>query len=305
MGDVVAMEVRGLTRRFGARVAVQSLDLTVRTGDVYGFLGPNGAGKTTAMRCIVGLLRPHAGSVSIFGEAHATRARRHIGAMIETPAFHDWMSGRDNLWLSACYLGLANPADELDRVLQRVGLTERARDRAGTYSLGMRQRLAIARALLGRPKLLLLDEPTNGLDPRGMREVRELIRSLALHDQITVFVSTHLLVEVQSICNRVGILQQGRLQAEGAVDELLSRSATPERLVEIGSPDADRARELLEGLAGATVEGAGAQGRLRVRLTGDADVPSLVEVLVRGGVAVEAVVPHTRNLEDVFLELTQ
>mgnify|MGYP000713247877 CR=1 FL=1 len=305
MGDVVAMQVEGLTRRFGARVAVQSLDLSVRTGDVYGFLGPNGAGKTTAMRCIVGLLRPHSGTVRIFGESHPTRARRHIGAMIETPSFHDWMTGRDNLWLSACYLGLGQPAAEIDRVLDRVGLTERARDRAGTYSLGMRQRLAIARALLGKPKLLLLDEPTNGLDPRGMREVRELIRSLALHDQITVFVSTHLLPEVQAICNRVGILQQGRLQAEGEVGELLSRSATPDTVVELGVSDAEKMGKVLDDVDLVEVLGAGAHGRLRVQLEAPLTVPQLVQILVANDLAIEAVVPQRRDLEDVFLELTR
>jgi len=305
MSDVVAMEVRGLTRRFGARVAVQSLDLTVRTGDVYGFLGPNGAGKTTAMRCIVGLLRAQEGTVKIFGESHLTRARRHLGAMIETPAFHEWMTGRDNLWLSACYLGLSSPSAEIDRVLERVGLTERARDRAGTYSLGMRQRLAIARALLGQPKLLLLDEPTNGLDPRGMREMRELIRSLALHDQITVFVSTHLLPEVQAICNRVGILQNGRLQAEGAVDQLLSDNAAVETVVEVGSTAPDAVKAVVAELDPATLLGAGAHGRLRVRLDEPFTVPDLVKALVAHDVPLEAIVPDKRDLEDVFLELTK
>jgi ABC-2 type transport system ATP-binding protein len=299
------MEVRGLTRRFGARVAVQSLDLTVRRGDVYGFLGPNGAGKTTAMRCIVGLLRPHEGSVSIFGESHPVRSRRSLGAMIETPAFHDWMSGRDNLWLSACYLGLPDPAAELDRVLARVGLSERALDRAGAYSLGMRQRLAIARALLGGPKLLLLDEPTNGLDPRGMHEVRELVRSLALHDGITVFISTHLLAEVQAICNRVGILQQGRLQAEGTVDELMSQgvgaSAT---VVDVSTRDRAALEALVERLDGVELRGDGPHGSVQLRLGAGREVADLVADLVGGGVRVDAVVPQRRSLEDVFLELT-
>jgi len=298
------MEVRGLTHRFGARVAVQSLDLTVRKGDVYGFLGPNGAGKTTAMRCMVGLLRPHQGSVQIFGEGHPVRARARLGAMIETPAFHDWMSGRDNLWLSACYLGLPDPHAELDRVLDRVGLRERALDKAGAYSLGMRQRLSIARALLGQPKLLLLDEPTNGLDPRGMHEVRQLVRSLALHDGITVFLSTHLLAEVQAICNRVGILQKGRLQAEGTVEELLARGDQADGMVEVSSSDPAALAAAVAALPGAEAKGEGTQGRLRVIVQAPLDVPGLIAGLVERGVPLTSVVPQRRSLEDVFLELT-
>lgn len=300
-----ALTVRGLTRRYGSRAAVHKLDLTVHEGDVYGFLGPNGAGKTTAMRCILGLIRRDAGDVAIFGEK-GRHALRLVGAIVETPAFHAWMSGWDNLWLATAYAGLPpkRAADEIARVLDRVGLTERARDKAGTYSLGMKQRLAIARALLGGPRLLMLDEPTNGLDPRGMREVRDLVRSLALHDRITVFLSSHLLTEVQAICNRVGILQQGTLRAEGKVDELLDAQATPRLEVEVGSPEPDRLKELLATLDGVELLGPGARGRLRLRL--DAmDSAALNRKLVQAGVPVDALVPHVRDLEDLFLEVTR
>jgi len=301
------LEVRGLTRRFGARVAVDHLDLTVHEGDVYGFLGPNGAGKTTAMRCMVGLLRPTSGSVRLFGDDHPIRSRRSVGALIETPAFHDWMSGRDNLLMSAAYLGLgrAETASEIARVLERVGLTERAKDRAGAYSLGMRQRLAIARAILGRPKLLLLDEPTNGLDPRGMKEVRDLVRSLALHDQITVLISSHLLVEVQAICNRVGVLHAGTLRAEGAVAEMLVSGVDQGLTVEIGVDDVEAAKATLATLHGLTIEGSGAAGRLRVRLAPGERPAAIAKALVGAGVGVDALVPSERNLEDVFMELTR
>jgi len=302
----VALEVKGLTRSYGRRAAVKQLDLAVRTGDVYGFLGPNGAGKTTAMRCILGLIRCDSGQVSVFGRPRTFASLTDVGAIVETPAFHAWLTGRDNLNLAAAYAGLTpkRAHDEIARVLERVGLTERSGDRAGTYSLGMKQRLAIARALLGRPKLLLLDEPTNGLDPRGMREVRDLIRSLALNDQITVFISSHLLGEVQAICNRVGIIQQGTLRAEGSVADLLDANAT-ERILELASSDERALRAALEGMKDVDVLGPGTSGRLRVRLGGDATSAILNRRLVLADIEITALVPETRNLEDVFLEVTR
>jgi len=303
-GTEVALEVRGLSRRFGRIIAVQDLDLTVRTGDVYGFLGPNGAGKTTAIRCLLGLIRRDAGGVRIFGESELVRARHQVGAIVETPAFHTWLTGRDNLEQAAAmaHIPSSRQAAEIDRVLERVGLAERSRDKAGTYSMGMKQRLGIARAILSRPRLLVLDEPTNGLDPRGMREVRELIRSLALHDRITVFVSSHLLAEVQAICNRVGIIQKGRLRAEGTVKELLEEREDA-AIVEVGGPDVDALRAALEGMDSIDLLGPGEHGRLRVR-HGEFPIARLNKELHDVGVAVDALVPATRNLEDVFMEVT-
>jgi ABC-type multidrug transport system ATPase subunit len=299
-----AFEVRGLTRSYGTRYAVRDLDLTVQVGDVYGFLGPNGAGKTTAMRAALELIARDRGVVKFFGEEGAA-ARRHVGAIIEVPAFHEWLSGEENLALAASYAGLSGKAaaTEIARVLERVSLSERAKDRSGAYSLGMKQRLGIARALLGRPRLLMLDEPTNGLDPRGMREMRDLIRSLALNDAITVFISSHLLAEVQAICNRVGIIHAGALRAEGTVEHLLSEAnASP--AVEIGSADVEKLRSVLASFAGVSVVGAGEAGRLRVTL-GEQSASEVNRRLVEAGVAVEALVPATRNLEDVFLEVTK
>ncbi len=290
---------------YGPRAAVSNLDLTVRAGDVYGFLGPNGAGKTTAMRCILGLIRRTSGTVSIFGDSDVVRARRLVGAIVETPSFHDWLSGYDNLRLACAYAGLGGAAAdrEMGRVLERVGLTERAKDRAGQYSLGMRQRLAIARALLGQPRLLMLDEPTNGLDPRGMSEMRELVRSLALHDKITVFVSSHLLAEVQAICNRIGILQDGRLRAEGRVDELLAGRADPQRIFEVGGADPAAIRTFLTSRDDVEVIGHGEGGRTRVALL-SVEPAALLRDLVASA-AIDAFVPEQRSLEDVFLEVTR
>ena len=211
-----ALVTIGLSRHFGQRAALHDLSLAVRPGEIYGFLGPNGAGKTTAIRCILGLISPTAGHVSIFGEAHPDRRLSSVGAMVETPAFHEFLSGRHNLSLSAAYAGL-DEAD-LDSILEEIGLRDRADDRVSDYSLGMRQRLGLARALLGRPRLLVLDEPTNGMDPRGIKEVRDLLLGLSERHGTTIFISSHLLAEVQHLCTRVGILDQGVLVSESVVD---------------------------------------------------------------------------------------
>ena len=211
-----ALVTIGLSRSFGARVALRDLSLAVRSGEIYGFLGPNGAGKTTAIRCILGLISPSAGRVSLFGEEDPIRRLHNVGAMVETPAFHDFLTGRENLDLSASYAGLDEGG--LDECLQQVGLADRADDRVADYSLGMRQRLGLARALIGQPRLLILDEPTNGMDPRGIKDVRELLSGLAERYGTTIFISSHLLAEVEQMCTRVGILYRGELVSESAVD---------------------------------------------------------------------------------------
>jgi ABC-type multidrug transport system ATPase subunit len=301
-GSLPALEVTGLTRRFGARTAVHDLHLRVEPGDLYGFLGPNGAGKTTSMRCILGLIRRDAGEVRIFGETDPVKQRAFVGSIIETPRFHDWMSGRANLELACAYAGQGDAEDRAE-ALQRVGLADRAGDRVRTYSHGMRQRLGIARALVGRPKLLLLDEPTNGLDPRGMREVRELLHALVRRDGLTVFLSSHLLAEIELLCNRVGILDQGKLSAEGEVATLV-RDLAGDELIELGVGDPERARFLIANIEGAEVVGEGAAGRLRVSLRGM--LPAQLNAkLVTEGVTVSAIVPQDRRLEELYLARTQ
>ncbi|MEC7947432.1 MAG: ABC transporter ATP-binding protein [Myxococcota bacterium] len=298
---VPALVTRGLTRRFGGRTAVDDLSIEVQEGDTYGFLGPNGAGKTTAIRCILGLIKRDAGDVSIFGES-GLAARRHVGAMVETPAFHGWMSGRANLDRAAAFAGVGGRED-IDRALELVGLKGREEEAVSTYSLGMRQRLGIARSLVGRPRLLILDEPTNGLDPRGMKEVRDLLARLARTEKLTIFISSHLLAEIEALCSRVGIIEDGRMIAEGEVADLLAgRSSVLE--VDVGATDMTALARIAPGLPGVALLGDGAEGRLRLGLEGRT-VPQLNRALLEAGIDVEALVPVQKSLEELFLALTR
>lgn len=299
--DVPALAVNGLSRFYGKRAAVRKLDLRVQPGDLYGFLGPNGAGKTTAIRAILGLIARSEGTVEIFGERDMVRQRAEVGAMVETPAFNDWLSGRANLSIAAAYAGRGSAAD-IDEALDRVGLRDRAKEKVRGYSLGMRQRLGIARALLGRPKLLVLDEPTNGLDPRGMREVRELLTELVRRDGLTVFVSSHLLSEVEAMCTRVGILDRGELRAEGTVQELVQRLGGSTDL-EVGVSDRPAALTVLSKIEGVTVEGDGEAGRMLLKLKG-LEPAAVNRALVLGGVEVSSLVPRAGTLEELFLSVT-
>ena len=221
--DGFALRTQGLVKSYGARPALQGLDLAVPRGVVYGFLGPNGAGKTTLMRLLVGLIKPNAGRIEILGQPYTWRQRtrlHQVGSLVESPTFYDYLSGRDNLRVLAAS-GARVPASRVDEVLALVGLAERGRDKAGRYSLGMKQRLGIAAALLSDPQLLLLDEPANGLDPGGIVAMRETLRHLTRQGK-TVFVSSHILPEVQQLADVVGIVNGGRLIREGRLADLLS-----------------------------------------------------------------------------------
>lgn len=301
----MALEVRGLDRRFGSRKAVDTLDLDMVEGTLYGFLGPNGAGKTTAMRCILGLIRRDAGEITIFGEKDPVAQRRHVGAMVETPRFHEWLSARANLEISCAYARVEGDRveDEVQSALDRVGLVDRAEDRVRGYSLGMKQRLGIARALLGGPRLLLLDEPTNGLDPRGMKDIRDLLLTLGKRDGLSIFISSHLLSEVEAICNRVGILDQGRLVAQGDVSTLLREVSETDDL-EIGAPRREALLECLQAMPEISIVGEAESGRLHIRLQG-LSTAALNRRLVEKGIEIAALVPRVPSLEDLFLQRTR
>src|SRR3990170_5892647 len=233
--DVVLRTV-GLSKRYGRLLALADLDLEVRRGQVYGFLGPNGAGKTTTIALVLGLIAPSAGHVEMFGldaRTHLSEALRRTGAVLEGPSFYPLLSGRDNLRVWGALSGGVEEK-RLDEVLDLVGLQARGRDKVRTYSLGMKQRLGLAAALLHDPELLVLDEPTNGLDPAGMREVREVIRELGKSGK-TVFVSSHLLGEVEQMCDHVGIVKSGRLLTQGSVTALLRRGDALE--MQVTDPD--------------------------------------------------------------------
>jgi len=224
MGDNWLLETSGLTKIFGSRTVVDRLNLRIGKGDIYGFLGRNGSGKTTAIRMITGLVHPDAGRVRIGGYDLKTQfkaAIAQVGAIVENPAFYAYLSASDNLRLMAnLHPGVTRK--RVDEALEIAGLTERAKDKVGSYSLGMKQRLGIAGALLHRPKLIILDEPTNGLDPQGMREIKELIAQLAAEQGISFLISSHLLHEIEQICTRIGIIRKGKLVAERDVGQLLA-----------------------------------------------------------------------------------
>jgi ABC-type multidrug transport system ATPase subunit len=293
--------------------AVERLDLVVEEGTLFGFLGPNGAGKTTTIRMLLGLVFPNEGAVEVleepvFGssEARTASALRHVGALIEEPAAWKWLSGRRNLEYLARAAGPTADRDarlgRVDAMLRVVGLEEAASKKVKAFSQGMRQRLGIAAAMLGAPRVLVLDEPTNGLDPAGMREVRVLLRRLA-DEGTTVFVSSHLLWEVEAMCDRVGVLARGRLVAEGPPAAL---RRAPDRLrIRVG--DGDRAVGVLGSLDGVAIEPAAAAGPARdtivVRLAGSATPGSVNAALVSAGVRVEALIPEEASLEEIFLEL--
>jgi len=298
-GEVV-LRTRNLSKHYGKRLAVDNLNLEVKRGEIFGFLGPNGAGKTTTIRMALGLIAPSAGNVEILGQDVATH-RAHIlprvGALVETPALYLYMSGRNNLRAVGSVLG-GVPDERIDAVLELVGLRGRQKDRVRTYSLGMKQRLGVAIALLQDPDILILDEPANGLDPAGIVEMRDLMHRLAAEGK-TVFISSHMLSEVQQICTRVAIINLGRLISESSIEELISGRG--EFTVKL-----ERANEALALIQkqpwgrSARLDSSGAL----VTLAPEGRGRNLNLFLVNAGFAPDMLTQTTQDLEQVFLSLT-
>ena len=311
MSEAPPVRARGLVKRYNEVLAVDHIDLNVNAGDVYGFLGPNGAGKTTTLRMALGLITPTEGTVELFGRdpmRHGARALEGVAGFVEAPRFYPYLTGRKNLELLAALDGdtdrrstgsAIGQHERIDEVLAVVELAPRAKHKVGGYSHGMRQRLGIAAALLRRPRLLILDEPATGLDPAGMRDMRELIRRLAGED-ITVLLSSHQLPEVQELCDRVVIVDRGRVVYEGALADLRRQGGAGYRL---RTSDNQRALALAGVQPGindvTTVDG-------YVRLQGDErDVGALSLALGREGVAILTLTPELATLEDLFFSLTE
>ncbi len=291
------LSVTGLSKSFSGKPALQGVSFTVERGEIHGLLGHNGAGKSTTLGIILGMVEPDRGEASIGGVSvqrdHAA-ALRQVGAIFESPAFFDYLSGWENLRILTSYSGGFNK-QAAAAIVKRVGLEERIRSKVGTYSHGMRQRLALAQALLPEPKLLLLDEPTDGLDPEGIKWFRDFILNLRRERGITVLFNSHLLAEVEQMCDKVTILREGRVIHQGSIHSL--REEAP--IYEVDLEPWKEARWFLE-LNGAQVLAPG-----RIALAPDADPAIMVAALVGSGIRVSAFAPVKRSLEDLYFELTE
>ncbi|MCY3545697.1 MAG: ABC transporter ATP-binding protein [Gemmatimonadetes bacterium] len=295
---MTVIETAGLTKRFPAVLAVDRVSLTVEQGQVFGFLGPNGSGKTTTIGMLMGIIKPTAGSFRLFG-AGAPRdllaARARVGATLETPNFYPYLSGRDNLRIAAAIKGIGKA--RIEECLDIVGLRGRGKHRFRTYSLGMKQRLALAATMLNDPELIVLDEPANGLDPKGMKEVRDIIRLLADRGK-TIFLSSHLLWEVERTCTHVSIVRKGRVVGTGTVAEIVGGDVT----AVVRAEDGEGLRAALEAFPEATSVRASDEG-LVVALASD-DLAALNRYLTGQGIYVSHLARRHRSLEDAFMDLT-
>ena len=292
------VQTEGLTKRFGDRVAVNGVDLRIPAGSAFGYLGPNGAGKTTLIRMLLGLTSISSGEIRLLGHPIPSRradALARVGAIVEEPRFHGYLTGRENLWIAAAARE-PEAHTRIDGALARVGLSHRADERVKAYSLGMRQRLGVARALLGDPELLILDEPMNGLDPAGIEEFRHMIRGL-VDEGRTVVLSSHLLDEVEKTCDAIAIVDQGRVVVQGSIEELTGDAST----VLVSTSDDLHAQSLLAASGIETVAGG-------LRITVDGDISSAAAALnrrlVEAGLDVHRLEPERISLERRFLEIT-
>ena len=297
----VVLRTQDLSKKYGKRLVVDRLSLTVERGDIFGFLGQNGAGKSTTMRMLLGLVRPTAGSIQLLGFDMSRRPQRALartGAIIEAPAFYENFSGWQNLRMLAALSGGAT-STRIGTVLETVGLTDRAHDHVRVYSHGMRQRLGIAQALLPNPEFIILDEPTDGLDPQGIHEMRSLIGRLRDEHGLTLMLSSHLLHEVEQICNRVAIIDEGRTVYQGLVQDLIGNEA----VIKIKVDKVDEAFAMLSEISSINVNRNGDE--FLYVTTSDGMIGEINALLVNNGFSVNELSPQRQTLEEVFLRLTR
>ncbi|ULG73514.1 ABC transporter ATP-binding protein [Macrococcus brunensis] len=299
MEEQISLEVSGLKKTIGNKTLIEDVSFKVRTGEVFGFLGPNGAGKTTTIRMIVGLTTPTAGSIRILGHDVRTarsEAMQHVGAIVENPELYPFLSGLENLKQYARMQKHIDPSD-IDRVIRLVGLEERITEKVKKYSLGMRQRLGLAQALLHRPSVLILDEPTNGLDPQGIREIRDYIRQLAREENLSVIVSSHLLGEMEMMCDRIGIIQHGRMLSIEDVNQVKTEEDILTYRLDVHP--ARLTHEILNA-KGITTEA----GETLVIHARRKEMPMIIQALVTKQVDIFSVTADKESLEERFLKLT-
>ncbi|MFC4389095.1 ABC transporter ATP-binding protein [Gracilibacillus marinus] len=296
----VALELSSVKKKIGKKEIIKGLDLSINKGEVYGFIGPNGAGKTTTIRMIVGLMKLTSGDVKILGKSIQTEyksAARNIGAIVENPELYPFLTGWKNLkHYARMYDGISN--ERIKEVVSLVGLDRAIHDKVGKYSLGMRQRLGIAQAILHKPAVLILDEPTNGLDPAGIREIRDYIRDLAKKENVAVMISSHLLSEIELMCDRIGIIQQGQLIKESSVHVDDSEALKLKVLIDV--QESERTETLLKGRGYIVKTEA---GKLMLELERQ-EIPVIVKQLVDEGIEIYGITPVKVTLEEQFLELT-
>jgi ABC-2 type transport system ATP-binding protein len=300
MSQQLAIVTQGLTKQYKNITAVNNLDLAVPKGTIYGFLGPNGAGKTTTIRMLLGLVKPSKGTLSILGynlETQRNKIAQKVGAIVETPAFYNYLSAEDNLKVLAYSSNLSLTSNEINKLIDRVGLTGRGKDKVKTYSLGMKQRLGIAATLLSNPEILFLDEPTNGLDPAGTVEMRNLISELGAENR-TIFISSHLLNEVEQICSDVVIVKEGEKKLEGKMSSLLAQT----KGFAIKANPSIEALSILQQYPNLETKPE-TDDWLYVKAQAD-DIPSVISALVSARVRIYQVIERRNSLEELFLELT-
>lgn len=301
MSKEIVLDVQNLSKTIGGRTIVKDVSFQIKKGEIFGFLGPNGAGKTTTIRMLVGLIRPTSGQITIGGyhlQNEFLQAIRHIGCIVENPELYPYLTGRENLEQFVRMTNDIQP-DRIEEVIQQVELDHRIDEPVKTYSLGMKQRLGIAQALLGHPKLLILDEPTNGLDPAGIRELRSFIRKLANEEGISVFISSHILHEIQLMCDRVAIIHEGKVLKTARVDQLINHTQ-----VEWSFSPLDQGVELMQKLPYVhQIDIQEKQKRIFVQMPHE-KIAEVNQRLVENQIEVLKIQPHQLTLEDIFLEIT-